>query len=332
MHLQYPPVSSTRRRLLAACGLCASAIAWPSARAAAGTPAGVVRILVGSAPGSVMDVAARQIGEVFASQTGQTVLVDNRPAAGGIVALEALRQAAPDGRTLSLVHAMQMSAAPGLFPHLPYDPLVDFAQLGILFRGPQVLTLNPAVEASSWPDLLRLMKAHPGKYRYSTPGVGTPQHLTMELIKSIAGADVQHIPYRGPAATIAVLSGEVDMMLEGVMPVLAHIRAGKLRAMAVGGQQRVAVLGDVPTFDECGVAGIGTVWVGMVAPKATPVDVVQQLSTELSRAVTSPALLAAFESTGRIVSPGSPAEMASAIRGETPIWRAIVQRARITPD
>jgi len=330
MTLHRPPISPSRRRLLAwAAG--ASGMAWSPVRAGS-SPVGVVRILVGSAPGSVMDVAARQIGEAFASQTGQTVLVDNRPSAGGIVALEALRQAAPDGLTLSLVHAMQMSAAPGLFPRLPYDPLVDFAPLGVLFRGPQVLTLNPAVEASSWPELLRLLKAHPGRYRYATPGNGTPQHLTMELIKATAGVDVQHIPYRGPAATAAVVSGEVDLMLEGVMPLLPHLHAGKLRAVAVGGLQRVAVLSEVPTFDELGVAGIGTVWVGMVAPKATPVDIVQRLSAELSRAMSSPALRVAFESTGRIVSPGSPDEMASAIRSETPVWRAIVQRARITSD
>ena len=325
-----PTLSPSRRRLLV-WAIGASSTAWSTVRAG-DSPVGVVRILVGSAPGSVMDVAARQIGEAFASQTSETVLVDNRPSAGGIVALEALRQAAPDGRTLSLVHAMQMSAAPGLFPRLPYDPLVDFAPLGVLFRGPQVLTLNPAVEASSWTDLLRLLKSHPGKYRYSTPGNGTPQHLTMELIKATAGVDVQHIPYRGPAATAAVISGEVELMLEGVMPLLPHLHAGKLRAMAIGGQQRVAVLSEVPTFDELGVAGIGTVWVGMVAPKATPVDIVQRLNAELSRAVTSSALRAAFESTGRIVSPGSPAEMATTIRSETPVWRAIVQRARITPD
>jgi tripartite-type tricarboxylate transporter receptor subunit TctC len=307
-------------------------MAWPPLRAGA-APAGIVRILVGSAPGSVMDVAARQIGEAFAAQTGQTVVVDNRPSAGGIVALEALRQAAPDGHTLSLVHAMQMSAAPSLFPRLPYDPLVDFAPLGVLFRGPQVLTFNPAtVDAASWPELLRLLKAHPGKYRYSTPGNGSPQHLTMEQIKAVAEIDVQHIPYRGPAATTAVLSGEVDLMLEGVMPLLPHIRSGKLRALAVGGLQRVAALPEVPTFDKLGVPGIGTVWVGMVAPQATPADTQQWLSAELSRAVMSPALRAAFESTGRIVNPGSPGEMSAAIRNETPVWRGIVQRARITAD
>jgi len=326
----HAPVLPSRRQLLTWLA-GASSLGWPPLRAGA-APVGVVRILVGSAPGSVMDVAARQIGEAFAAQTGQVVVVDNRPTAGGIVALEALRQAAPDGHTLSLVHAMQMSAAPALFPRLPYDPLADFAPLGVLFRGPQVLTLNPALQAASWPELLRLLKANPGKYRYSTPGNGTPQHLTMEQIKAVAEIDVQHIPYRGPAATTAVLSGEVELMLEGVMPLLPHIRAGKLRAVALGGQQRVAALAEVPTFDELGVAGIGTVWVGMVAPKDTPADVVQRLNAELSRAVMSPALRAAFESTGRIVSAGAPAEMSATIRSETPLWRGIVQRGRITSE
>jgi tripartite-type tricarboxylate transporter receptor subunit TctC len=327
-HLTLVPLS--RRRLLTCVAGAAGAAWWPTW---AGSPTvGVVRILVGSAPGSVMDVAARQIGEAFSSQTGETVVVDNRPSAGGIVALEALRQAPSDGRTLGLVHAMQMSAAPGLFPRLPYDPMLDFAPLGMLFSGPQVLTVNPGVNASTWPELLNLLRAHPGKFRYATPGSGTPQHLTMELIKATTGADVQHIPYRGPAATVAAITGEVELLLEGVMPLLPHLRARTLRALAVGGLRRVAVLPDVPTFDELGVPGVGTVWVGMVAPKGTPIDIVQRLSAELSRAVNSPALRAAFESTGRIISPGSPAEMTSAIRTETPIWRAVVQRAHITTD
>ncbi len=291
-----------------------------------------MRILVGSAPGSVMDIAARQIGEALAAQTGQVAVVDNRPSAGGIVALQALQQSAPDGNTLSLVHAMQMSAAPGLFPRLPYDPLTDFAPLGLLFRGPQLLTANPQLGVRSWPELLRLLKARPGVYRYSTPGNGSPQHLTMEQVKAAAGIDVQHIPYRGPAATAAVLAGEVDLMLEGVLPVLPYIRAGALRALALGGLRRIAVLPDVPTFEELGVAGIATVWVGMVAPKATPAAVVQRLSAELGRAVASPTVRSAFESSGRLVEPGSPEEMAAVIRSETPVWRDIIHRARITPD
>ena len=222
-----------------------SALVWmgsmalPLAGWSADAPSGVLRILLGSAPGSVMDVAARQIGEALASQTGQAVVVDNRPSAGGIVALEALRASPPDGHTLSLVHAMQMSAAPALFPRLPYDPLTDFAPIGILFRGPQVLTVNPRVGARTWPDLLRILKARPGAYCYSTPGNGMPQHLTMEQLKAAAGVDIQHIPYRGPAATTAVLAGEVDLMLEGVMPVLPHLRAGSLHAIALGGSQRI---------------------------------------------------------------------------------------------
>lgn len=290
-----------------------------------------MRILVGAAPGTAMDVVARQIGDAL-SKNGTAVIVDNRPSAGGILALQALREAPPDGQTLSLVHAMQMGAAPSLFPKLPYDPAVDFAPVGILLRGPQVLVVNPAVPASNWLELSALLKAQPGRYRYSTPGNGSPQHLTMEQIKAAIGVDVGHIPYRGPAATTAVLGGEVELMIEGIGSVLPHIRAGTLRAIAVGGPQRVPLLAEVPTFSELGVAGIGTVWIGMVAPKATPPAVVQGLNDALSRVVQSTTLRNAFESVARIVSPGSPAEMAATIRAETIVWREVVQRAHIAPD
>lgn len=291
-----------------------------------------LRLLVGAAPGSVMDIAARQIGEALTAQTGQAVLVDNRPSAGGIQALELLRHAPADGLTVSLVYAMQMSAAASLFPSLPYDTQRDFAPVGILFSGPQVLVVNPSVEATTWGELIKLIKSEPDRYRYATPGNGTPQHVTMEQIKAAAGLQVQHIPYRGPAATTAVLSGEVELLLEGVMPLLPHIRAGRLRAIAIGGQQRVVVLPEVPTFDQLGVTGVGAVWVGVVAPRSTPDVVVQRLNQSLASAVQSPKVRDAFEATGRIVNPGTPEAMTSTIRAEIPLWRDVIRRARITTD
>lgn len=303
---------------------------WAPCQAQTGKPP-PLRILVGAAPGTVMDVAARQIGDALEQQTGQAVVIDNRVSAGGIQALIALRQAPADGLTLSLVHAVQMTAAPSLFTTLPYDTLRDFTHLGILFTGPQVLVVHPAVPAKSWQELLNLLKAHPDRYRYATPGNGSPGHVTMEQIKATVGAEVQHIPYRGAAATTAVLAGEVELMLEGVMPLLPHIRAGKLRPLAIGGAHRVPALPDVPTFAEQGVAGIGTVWVGMVGPPNMAPALVRRLNGALARAVLSPALRDAFESTGRVVAPGSPEAMADAIRSETPIWRDVVQRAHIKP-
>lgn len=320
---------SRRQLMLAAAAAALGGLRSALAQDAAPRP---LRLLVGAAPGSVMDIAARQIGEALTAQTGQAVLVDNRPSAGGIQALELLRQAPADGLTVSLVYAMQMTAAASLFPSLPYDTQRDFAPVGILFSGPQVLAVHPSVAATSWGELIKLIKSEPDRYRYATPGNGTPQHVTMEQIKAAAGLQVQHIPYRGPAATTAVLSGEVDLLLEGVMPLLPHIRAGRLRAIAIGGQQRVAVLPDVPTFDQLGVAGIGAVWVGMVAPRSTPEGVVQRLNKSLASAVQSPKVRDAFEATGRIVNPGTPEAMTSTIRAETPLWRDAIRRARITTD
>ena len=148
-------------------------------------------------------------------------IVENRPSAGGIVALEALRTSLPDGYTLSFVHVGNMSVAPSLFQHLPYDTTKDFAPVGIFWRGVQLLVVNPAVQPTSLAELVKLAKASPGRLRYSSPGNGTPTHLGMEQWKHAEGIDIQHIPYKGPASLQAVLSGEVDMLLEGVEPLLS---------------------------------------------------------------------------------------------------------------
>jgi tripartite-type tricarboxylate transporter receptor subunit TctC len=319
----------SRRQLM----LAVAAAALPGARVAlADATLRPMRLLVGAAPGSVMDIAARQIGESLTARTGQAVLVDNRPSAGGIQALELLRQAPADGLTVGLVHAVQMTAASSLFPGLPYDTERDFAPVGILFSGPQVLVVHPSIAASNWGELIKLIKSEPDRCRYATPGNGTPQHVSMEQIKAATGLRVQHIPYRGPAATAAVLSGEVELLLEGVMPLLPHIRAGRLRPIAIGGRQRVSVLAEVPTFDEIGVAGIRSVWVGLVVPRSTPEDVVHKLNQSLTLVMQSPELRNAFEASGRIVNPGTPEAMASTIRMEIPLWRDVVRRARITTD
>jgi tripartite-type tricarboxylate transporter receptor subunit TctC len=289
-----------------------------------------IRLLVGAAPGSVMDVVARQIAETLNVQARQPVFVDNRPSAGGIQALDLLRQSSADGMTLSLVHAMQLTAAPSLFANLPYNTQSDFAPIGILFSGPQVLVVHPSLGVRTWGELIRLLKAEPGRIRFSSPGNGTPGHVAMEQILFTAGVSAQHIPYRGPAATSAVLSGEVEMMLEGVMPLLPLIREGRLQPLALGGSRRVPVLSDVPTFGEVGISGIGAVWVGVIAPRSTPDSIVRKLNAMLANVVQSPPVRTAFESSGRIVDAGSPEAMAEAVRKDIPLWRDVIKRARIS--
>ena len=295
-------------------------------------PAKPIRLLVGTAPGSVMDTVARQLGDRIDAQVGQRVIVDSKPSAGGIVALEALKTSAPDGYTLALVPMPQMSVSPSLFATLPYDPLKDFSMIGILYRGPQFLVVNAAVPAKSLKDLVALSKSRPEGVRYSSPSTGTPSHILMELLRIQTGANFQHIAYKGPAANIAVVSGEVDALLEGVAPMLPLIQAGKVRPLAVSGQRRVDALPDVPTFQEMGIPNIDAVWVGVIAPRGTPPSIIDFLNAQFAQAIRSPEVLPQFEKAGRIVDVGSPREMASIIETEIGRWRDTIRRAGITPN
>ena len=328
MALVEPP--SARRRFL---GLTAStgllALIGNCKADAQAYPLRPVKFILGVAPGSVPDVATRQIAEKLAPLLGQAVIVENRPSAGGIVALEALKTSPADGYTLSFVHVGNMSVAPSLFARLPYDTMRDFAPVGIFWRGVQLLAVNPDLKASTLAELVELAKARPGRLRYSSPGNGTPTHLGMEQLKHAAGIDIQHIPYKGPASLLAVLSGEVDMMLEGVEPLLPHVRAGRLRSIALGGAKRLAVLPEVPTFEELEQHGIGTIWSGVVAPLSTPPAVIVRLNRDLASAIQSPDIRRSFEAAGRLITPGTPDEMAATIREEVPRWREVVKHAGI---
>lgn len=323
-----PPAD--RRHFLGLCAAAALGALAPNRNALADTyPVRPVKFILGVAPGSVPDVVTRQIADMLAPLLGQAVIVENRPSAGGIVALEAVKTSPADGYTLSFVHVGNRSVAPSLFPRLPYDTTKDFAPVGIFWRGVQLLVVNPQLKATSLAELVQLAKASPGRLRYSSPGNGTPTHLGMEQLKHGAGVDIQHIPYKGPASLLAVLSGEVDMLLEGVEPLLPHVRAGRLRPIALGGAQRLAVLPEVPTFAELGQQGIGTIWSGVIAPAGTPADVIARLNRDLTTAIQSAQIRSSFEAVGRLITPGSPQEMAATIRDEVPRWREVVQLAQI---
>ena len=295
-------------------------------------PARPIKVLAGVAAGSSPDGVLRQVAQSVSTAAGQPVIVENRPGANGIVALEALKNSVPDGYTIAMVAFSQMSVNQSLIGALPHDPMQDFAHIGIFWRGPQLLSANASVPASSLGEFLRLAKARAGQLRYGSAGHGSPGHLFMEQLKLGASFEMQHIPYKGSGAVVAALSGEVDLLMDGVAPQLPHIRAGKLKPLAVSGLQRLGVLPDVPTFGELGIAGIGTVWLGFVAPRGTPAAIVTRLNQELRRAVDSPGFRSASEGFGRLVTPGSPEAMTATIREEIPLWREVVQRAQIKVD
>ncbi|MDM0072355.1 tripartite tricarboxylate transporter substrate binding protein [Variovorax sp. J31P207] len=295
-------------------------------------PAKPIHFVIGSAPGSVIDVVTRQIAEGLARELQQPVVVENRFSAGGIVALETLKSTPPGGYTLSVVAMPQMSVSPSLFKQLPYDPVKDFTPIGILYRGPQFLVVNSSVRAASLTDLIAYARAHPGRLRYSSPGNGTPSHVLMEQFKHEANIDVQHIPYKGPSANTAVLSGEVDALLEGVGPMIPYVRSGALRALAVTGSRRVDMAPEVPTFEELGIKGVDAVWVGVIAPRDLKEPVVSAFHQALSKALQDPGLRASFEAAGRTIHLSTPEEMTAVITEEIPRWREVVQRAGIAPQ
>jgi len=295
-------------------------------------PSRPIHFIIGSAPGSVIDTVTRQLADALGSDIHQPVIVENRASAGGIVALEALKTSAPDGHALSVVAMPQLSVSPSMFKRLPYDPLKDFTHVGILFRGPQLLVVNPSVAATTLAEFVALTASQPGRLRYSSPGNGTPTHVLMEHFKYQAKIDVQHIPYKGPTANAAVLSGEVDALLEGVGPMQPFVRTGRLRALAVTGSRRIDSMPEVPTFEELGYKDIDAVWVGVIAPRDLPAPVLAILNRALTRAMRTPGLRKTFEEAGRIVDPGSPQEMTATITEEIPRWREVVRRAGISPE
>jgi tripartite-type tricarboxylate transporter receptor subunit TctC len=291
-------------------------------------PSRPVRIIVG-APGSILDMAARQLVDKLSPALGQPVIVENKP--NGVMMMEAAKSA-PDGHSMVVTNFSMLGVIPHMYERPPYDPLKDFAPVILLYKAPLVLTAHPSVPANSLPELIRLAKAQPGKLTYSSSGNGQPPHVYTELLKFNAGIDLLHVPYKGAAAaTTGLLAGDVDLNMESASGVLAHVKSGRIRALAVSGEKRIAALPEVPTFTEGGVPGIGESWVGIVAPAGTPKEIVARLNLEIAKALQSPDIKAYYDTAGRTIAAGSPEAFAALIRDEVPRWREVVKRAGITP-
>jgi len=321
-----------RQFALGALGVAMAGSSFAQASANAWSPSKPVHIVAGAA-GGILDVVARQLADKLQPALGQAVIVENKAGGGGIVAMEAVRASAPDGHTMGMTTFVEMTINPWIYDRLPYDPIKDFAPVTVLYSGQIMLAAHPSFPGESLADLIRLAKAQPGKYFYASSGVARPPHVWVERFKATSGIDLTHVPFKGAGPlTQAVLSGEVPLAMEGVPALLPHVKAGKLKALAVTGDRRLVALPDLPTFAEAGVPGIGLTWVGLVAPAGTPAAAIERLNRELVRALQSPEIKAAYEEAGRIVIGNTPEAFTALIRKELPEWGAIVKATGIRPE
>jgi tripartite-type tricarboxylate transporter receptor subunit TctC len=263
------------RLALAAASRSSQEVAWPNRP---------VRLIVPGGAGGVTDFRARWLAERLGRRLGQNVYVENMPGAGGNVGTAYAARAAPDGYTLVVVHPGTMTANPHLYAHPGYDPLKDLVPITRVGIGPLVLAVNPALPVTSVEQLIALAKERPGQLTFGSPGIGTPPHLAGELLKRAAGIQITHVPYRGGGQAVAdLIGGQINMSIEGTQVQLPFVRSGRLRALAVTGPRRLAMLPDVPTIAEAGVKGYEFMgWVGVAAPSGTPRPIVDRLYREIA--------------------------------------------------
>jgi tripartite-type tricarboxylate transporter receptor subunit TctC len=262
----------------------------PLPAAAQSFPDRPIKLIVPFGAGSAVDTIARAIAAQVAEQTGQAVLVDNRTGANGIIAAEAAAKSPADGYTLFMPNDGIMAANPALHAKLPYDPVKDFAPITQLVSLNQLLLAHADVAASNLKELISLAKSQPNKLNYASYGSGSQPHLAMEMLKSQSGIEITHVPYKGiPQAVPAAIANEVQMTFSGAASSMAHLKSGRLKARAIGGKNRLALLPDVPTFAEQGFPEIpSNAWFGLFAPAGTPRDVIAKLHLEISRIVKDP--------------------------------------------
>ena len=286
-----------------------------------------IKMIVPFPPGGPTDVMARLVAQNLSSSLGQTVVIENRPGAGGTLGSKIVAGSDPDGYTLLYGSTSTLAIAPSLYKSLDYDPIKDFVPIAMVSDAPFVLIAALNVPAKSLKELIAYAKANPGKLNFSSAGNGTPPHLTGEMFKAATGTDIVHIPYKGGAPSITdVVAGQIQMTFETTSVLLPLIREGKVRAMAVTSAQRRPELPDVPNMIESGFAGfLSNSWTGVVAPAGTPASIVSRLNAAINESLRSAATKASFAKLGIETKVGSPRDFATLIANETKKWAAIVK-------
>ena len=320
----------TRRTLLSSSGLLLPTFA----NAQSTWPRQSIRFVVPFAPGGTSEIVARTVAHELSKQLGQTVFVDNKGGGAGIPAMVDVSKAAPDGHTIILGHVGSLAVNPYIFPNQPFDVNKDFMPVTLLAKVPNLFVIHPDVPATNFKEFVAYVKKNPGKLNYGTAGNASAGHLAMEYLKLVTGMFITHIPYRGTGPQLTdLLAGRTQASSAGLPALMAHIKSGKLRAIAVGTAQRLPALPDVPSVAEMGFKDFETSqWYGILAPAGTPRDVVKRLQEESLKALKSNSVTERFASDSAVGGGGPPEEFAAFIAQQQKVWSDIVKRAGIKPD
>ena len=293
-----------------------------------------IRFVVPFAPGGSTDTLARTLGQKLTDALQQQVVVDNRSGANGNIGMEIVARAAPDGYTIVLGYIANLGIGPGLYARLPFDPVKDYAPITQVASSPNILAVHPSLPVKSFREMIAYAKTNPKKLNFASSGVGSIGHLTGELLNRSAGVDMVHVPYKGSGqAVIDLLGGQVQTMFSGMSSVMQHIKAGKLRALAVTGAQRSPAVPEVPTIAESGFPGFeATAWYGVLATARTPKTIVNRLHDEIVRALALPEVRERLNNVGFELVGSTPDEFAAFIKSEITKWTKVVRAAKISAE
>ena len=296
-------------------------------------PTRPIRLIVPYPPAGTTDFVAREVSSRLSESLGQQVVIDNRPGAGTLIGLTLGAKAPPDGYTVTFGTSAGLAVNPALGVKMQYEPLRDFTPIGLMVYVPFLLVVNAELPARNVRDLIELAKTQPGKLNFASPGVGTPNHLGIELLNSMAGVKFVHVPYKGGAAAITdLVAGRVQILFSGLPQVSAFLKAGRLRVIAVGTQKPTRIAPDFSPIADAFPGFDCNTWYGLLVPRGTPQAIVSRLNADLNRALGNPAVIQRFTDQGVEATPSTPAALRDLIASETERWRKVIKSAGITAE
>lgn len=308
--------------------LLALSVSWAGAQ---NFPTRSLRMVIHFPPGGPTDFVGRALAQKLTDIWKQQIIVENRPGAGGVIGIETVLRAPPDGYTLLFGTSGSLVLAPALTPKLPYNVFTDLAPITLVVINPQILVVHPSLPVHNVRELIKLAKSKPGQINYASVGPGSPNHMGMELLKSMAGIDMVHIPYKGTSPAITdLISGQVSLLFNSMPSVLPHVASGRLRGIAVGSAQRSPAAPDIPTVAEAGLKGFQYVtWYALLAPAAVPKDIIARINADAVKVLSQPDMVQRFASQGAEPAPGTPEALAKYMRAEYDEWKRVIKAANI---